>query len=220
MMMYQRNDTSDKFIKYIKTEFENTSGGAMLTNTIFKSYTQGISRHKTAIEVLALGKELEGNNSAHPVLFKTTGGVLESHPQLAEEIFGPASMLIEMKTKDEMLSAARNLSGHLTATIHGTEEDLVAHQDLLDILSQKVGRIVINGFPTGVEVCSAMVHGGPYPATTDGRSTSVGTASIFRFTRPVCFQNMPQSLLPPELKDGNPLGILRLVNGARTKEII
>jgi NADP-dependent aldehyde dehydrogenase len=129
-------------------------------------------------------------------------------------------MLIEMKTKDEMLSAARNLSGHLTATIHGTEEDLVAHQDLLDILSQKVGRIVINGFPTGVEVCSAMVHGGPYPATTDGRSTSVGTASIFRFTRPVCFQNMPQSLLPPELKDGNPLGILRLVNGARTKEII
>ena len=218
--MYQRNDASTKFIASVKTEFENTSGGAMLTDIIFKSYTQGISRHKAAMDVLALGKEIEGNNSAHPVLFKTTAGILESHPQLAEEIFGPTSTLIEMKSKDEMLSAARNLSGHLTATIHGTEEDLVAHQDLLDILAQKAGRIVINGFPTGVEVCSAMVHGGPYPATTDGRSTSVGTASIFRFTRAVCFQNMPQRILPPELKDENPLGIWRLVNGARTKETI
>ncbi len=218
MMMYQRDDTSNQFITSVKTEFENTSGGAMLTDTIFKSYTQGISRHKAAIDVLALGKETEGNNSAHPVLFKTNADVLERQPQLAEEIFGPTSTLIEMKSKDEMLSAARNLSGHLTATIHGTEEDLLAHQDLLDILSQKVGRIVINGFPTGVEVCSAMVHGGPYPATTDGRSTSVGTAAIFRFTRAVCFQNLPQRLLPPELQDKNPLGIWRLVNGTRTKE--
>lgn len=220
MMLYRGNDASDKFITSVKAEFENTSGGAMLTDTIFKSYIQGISRHKAEVDVLALGKETEGNNSANPVLFKTTADVLDSHPQLTEEIFGPTSTLIEMKTKDEMLSAARNLSGHLTATIHGTEEDLAAHQDLIDILSQKVGRIVINGFPTGVEVCSAMVHGGPYPATTDGRSTSVGTASIFRFTRAVCLQNMPQSLLPPELKNENPLGIWRLVNGTRTKETI
>jgi alpha-ketoglutaric semialdehyde dehydrogenase len=220
MMMYQRDGVSDNFIASVKTEFENTSGGAMLTDTIFKSYTQGISRHKAEMDVLALGREVEMNNSAHPVLFKTTADVLERHPQLAEEIFGPTSTLIEMKSKDEMLSAARNLSGHLTATVQGTEEDLVAHQDLLDILSQKVGRIVINGFPTGVEVCSAMVHGGPFPATTDGRSTSVGTAAIFRFTRAVCLQNMPQALLPPELRDENPLGIWRLVNGTRTKETI
>jgi NADP-dependent aldehyde dehydrogenase len=119
-----------------------------------------------------------------------------------------------------MISAAKRLSGHLTATIHGTENDLVEHRDLLDILEQKVGRIVINGFPTGVEVCHAMVHGGPYPSTADGRSTSVGTASIFRFTRAVCFQNLPQSLLSPELKNENPLGIWRLINGIRTKDPI
>jgi NADP-dependent aldehyde dehydrogenase len=92
------------------------------------------------------------------------------------------------------------------------------YQDLLHILEQKVGRIVINGFPTGVEVCHAMVHGGPYPSTTDGRSTSVGTAAIFRFTRAVAYQGMPQALLPAELKNENPLGISRLINGARTRD--
>jgi NADP-dependent aldehyde dehydrogenase len=194
----------------------------MLTETIFRSYTKGVEHHAglQEIEVLSNGKKTAGRNYAQPVLFKTTGSVLDTHPELAEEIFGPTSIVIEMKSKAEMLSAAQKLSGHLTATVHGTDEDLVSHQDLLDILEQKVGRIVINGFPTGVEVCHAMVHGGPYPSTTDGRSTSVGTAAIFRFTRAICFQNLPQSLLPPELKDENPLGIWRLVNGIHTKDKI
>jgi NADP-dependent aldehyde dehydrogenase len=104
--------------------------------------------------------------------------------------------------------------------VHGTENDLLAYADLIDILEQKVGRVVINGFPTGVEVCHAMVHGGPFPATTDGRSTSVGTAAIHRFTRPVCYQGLPDSLLPAELKNGNPLNIWRLVNGKTTQEKI
>jgi NADP-dependent aldehyde dehydrogenase len=113
-----------------------------------------------------------------------------------------------------MLDIARKLEGHLTATIHGTPQDLHDFRDLVDVLQQKVGRLIFNGFPTGVEVTHAMVHGGPYPATSDGRSTSVGSQAIFRFARPVCYQNLPQDALPAELKDGNPRKILRLWNGA------
>ena len=107
----------------------------------------------------------------------------------------------------------RTLEGQLTGTIHGTEEDLRENRELLAILETKVGRLVFNGFPTGVEVCHAMVHGGPYPATSDGRSTSVGTRAIFRFTRQVCFQSFPNVALPDELKEENPVGIWRMVDG-------
>jgi NADP-dependent aldehyde dehydrogenase len=112
-----------------------------------------------------------------------------------------------------LLEAAKNLEGHLTATILGTEEDLVQHSELLRFLETKVGRHIFNGYPTGVEVCHSMAHGGPYPATSDGRSTSVGSAAIFRFARPVAYQGMPQSALPPALQDNNPENIRRLWNG-------
>ena len=146
--------------------------------------------------------------------------MLGEHPDLSEEIFGPTSLVVEAKSKEDILNIARNLTGHLTATVHGTEKDLTDYKDLLDILEQKVGRVIINGFPTGVEVCSSMVHGGPFPSTSDVRSTSVGTAAIFRFTRPISYQGMPQSLLPDELKNSNPLGIWRLVNNTLTKDTI
>jgi len=136
---------------------------------------------------------------------------------LAEEIFGPTSLIVEANTKEEILIAAQNLTGHLTATVHGTQEDLEEYSELLDILEQKVGRLIINGLPTGVEVGYAMVHGGPFPATTDSRSTSVGTGAITRFTRPVSFQDFPDSLLPDELKNDNPLSIWRLVDGELKK---
>jgi alpha-ketoglutaric semialdehyde dehydrogenase len=218
LLLYQNGDGSKEFTQQLKDEFEKTSGGAMLTETIFRSYSEGIAHHAAQqnISVLANGVREDGVNCAHPVLFKTTGDVLATHHELAEEVFGPTSVVVEMNSKDETLAIARNLTGHLTATVHGTERDLIEYQELLHILEQKVGRVVINGFPTGVEVCHAMVHGGPFPATTDGRSTSVGTASIFRFTRAVCYQGMPQVLLPAELKNENPLGIWRLVNGVRT----
>jgi NADP-dependent aldehyde dehydrogenase len=115
-----------------------------------------------------------------------------------------------------MLAAAASLEGQLTASVHGTEEEIANATDLINILAQKAGRLIINGFPTGVEVCHSMVHGGPYPATSDGASTSVGTASITRFTRAVAWQNFPESSLPDELKSTNPKGITRLVNGVYT----
>src|SRR5690606_11548608 len=112
------------------------------------------------------------------------------------------------------------LGGQLTGTVHAAAGELDAHTALLELLAEKVGRIVVHGFPTGVEVCHAMVHGGPYPASADPRFTSVGTSAIDRFLRPVCYQNCPEGLLPEALRDSNPLGLRRLVNGESTTAVL
>jgi NADP-dependent aldehyde dehydrogenase len=132
---------------------------------------------------------------------------------LAEEIFGPDTLLVQCDGANDYLRAARALDGHLTATIFGDEDDLAANHELIRILEQKAGRLIFNGFPTGVEVSHAMVHGGPYPSASDPRFTSVGSLAIYRFARPVCFQGFPQAMLPEELQDTNPLGIRRLRDG-------
>jgi NADP-dependent aldehyde dehydrogenase len=222
MLIYEESTDGKELTKRLEEEFQQVAGGVMLAANIYRSYNNGIDRHSgvPGVHTLAKGKIGDALNTASPVLFKTDSSILSQHPDLAEEIFGPTSLVVEARSKEDVLQIARNLTGHLTASVHGTEEDLVAYKDLLDILEQKVGRVIINGFPTGVEVCSAMVHGGPFPATTDSRSTSVGTAAIDRFTRPVSYQSMPQALLPDELKNSNPLGIWRLINGNFSKEVI
>ena len=126
--------------------------------------------------------------------------------------------MIDFADKNELLHLAESLNGHLTATIHGTEGDLRDFHELVQILKNKVGRIIFNGYPTGVEVSSAMVHGGPYPASTDSRTTSVGTQAIYRFARPVCYQDFPSTALPDELKDANPAGIWRMIDGELTRQ--
>jgi NADP-dependent aldehyde dehydrogenase len=153
-------------------------------------------------------------------LFETDGQTFLKDAELEEEIFGPATLLVRHANREQMLEAARNFEGHLTATIHGTEEDLRSFGDLIAILENKAGRLLINGFPTGVEVSHAMVHGGPYPSTSDGRSTSVGSQAIFRFTRLICYQNFPDAALPAELKNENPLHIWRMVDGEMTREAV
>jgi NADP-dependent aldehyde dehydrogenase len=125
--------------------------------------------------------------------------------------------VVGYQDRKQLLAVAEKLEGHLTATLQADEGDLVDYDDLIDILTRKVGRLILNDYPTGVEVCHAMVHGGPFPATSDGRSTSVGTQAIFRFTRLVCFQSFPEAALPDALKSSNPLGIMRLVDGDRTR---
>jgi len=191
-----------------------TAGGAafsLLTDGIASAYRTAHAKReplRTAVSSAA------GDGfSVQPILMETTGDEFLADESLAEEIFGPSTLLVHTSGREQMLQAARELEGHLTATIFGTEEDLLGYTDLLDILETKVGRVIFNAFPTGVEVCHAMVHGGPYPATSDGRSTSVGSQAIFRFARPVSYQGLPQAVLPAELKDDNPLGILRLWNG-------
>lgn len=140
------------------------------------------------------------------------------HARLAHEIYGPATVVVTCESAVEMLEIARSLHGHITATVHADDADFAEGAELLAILKRKAGRLVVNAFPTGVEVCPAMHHGGPYPATTDSRSTSVGTAAILRFARPVCYQDAPESWLPEELRDSNPRGILRLIDGVPTRD--
>lgn len=219
ILIHENSSGTKEFTNSLQDEFKKTSGGTMLSETIFKTYSKGVEHHTKVkgMEVLAEGNNATENFSAKPTLFKTTADTFTKVKELSEEIFGPTSIIVEADSKEKILEVARNLSGHITATVHGTENDLLAYADLIDILEQKVGRVVINGYPTGVEVCHAMVHGGPYPATTDGRSTSVGSAAIHRFTRPVCYQALPDQLLPPELKNENPLNIWRLVNGQTTQ---
>jgi 2,5-dioxopentanoate dehydrogenase len=192
---------------------------SMLTSGIAAQYRRGLEKRKTSAGV-HVGFEASASEGAktHVALLETEAEDLLRDPALAEEIFGPTSLVVTCKDRGQLLEAARSLHGHLTATLLGTEEDVASHQDLIAILERKVGRVIFNGYPTGVEVCHAMVHGGPYPATSDSRTTSVGSMAIFRFARPVCYQNLPQSALPAELKDENPLGVLRMVNGTMTRE--
>ena len=151
--------------------------------------------------------------AVNPSVFETSAIRYLETPDLNEEIFGPTTLLIRSNSHDELLEIARSLEGQLTASVHGTEQDLIEYADLVAILETKVGRLIFNGFSTGVEVCPSMVHGGPYPATSDGRATAVGTRAIVRFSRLVCFQNFPDASLPDELKEGNPLGITRMIDG-------
>lgn len=219
MIIANKTEGYAPFLTDLEAQFKNVSGGVMLTNGIQKAYNQGVTKHleKDSVSIVAKGGEVNGFTAVQPVLFKTDAQAIAEDHSLSEEIFGPTSVLVEADSKEEMLRIAETMEGHLTATVHGTPEELAEYADLIDLLEQKVGRLLINGFPTGVEVCHAMMHGGPFPASTDSRSTSVGTNAIYRFTRPVSYQNFPENLLPDELKDANPLQIWRLVNGTFQK---
>ena len=192
----------------------------LLTKAIHSSYDSSVAARKNdaAVKLVAEGPQAAADASfaVSPALFETDGASFLGS-DLETEIFGPTTLLVQHSTRDQVLSIARSLEGHLTATIHGTEQDLREFADLITILENKVGRLVFNSFPTGVEVTHAMVHGGPYPSTSDGRSTSVGSQAIFRFTRLVCYQGFPDTALPDALKEGNPLGIWRMLDGEMTR---
>lgn len=213
------SDDASSFTEAARQAIGDVAPAPMLTQSIQQTYVKGITHLAGLPGVEVIGQQGGAETYAHgtPALLTTKASTLLEYPELTEEVFGPGSVLVEADSREQLLSIARSLGGHLTATIQGTEEELADYADLVEILEQKVGRLLINGFPTGVEVSHAMQHGGPYPATTDARSTSVGTNAILRFARPVCYQGFPQTLLPDELKDGNPLNIWRLVNGEWTK---
>ena len=205
------------FTRQLEALMQAAPAGTMLTPAICRSYEAGVRRLSAIAGVTAIGSAVSHESEGQPALFATDAAVLLQHHEVAEEVFGPSTVLVRCRSRDELYAVARQLEGQLTATIHGTPADLEEYRDLISILEQKAGRLLVNGFPTGVEVCPSMQHGGPYPATTDSRSTSVGTAAIHRFARPVAYQNFPQSLLPAELEDGNPRNIWRLVDGELTK---
>src|SRR5688572_3896932 len=186
----------DAFSRVIR----ETPSSRMLTEPIFKSFEKSMKEvsGKKDIKVAAVADDdSHGNARAH--MFITSGENFLNDRQLWEEMFGPSSVQVTVKSNAEMMKIAASLHGQLTATVWGTDNDLKSNIDLIRLLELKAGRLIINGVPTGVEVTAAMNHGGPYPATTDSKFTSVGTQSIYRFTRPVCYQNFPTFLLPDEL---------------------
>lgn len=215
LVFLEASDEEVHFRTLLAEKMGASDPGVMLTKGIRDSYNTGIENltKVKGVRVLAEGKKETSACYGSSYLLHASANTFLEEPVLQEEVFGPSTVAVTADSKSELMAAAKKLHGHLTITIHGTEEDLEEHKDLIELLEQKAGRLTINGYPTGVEVCHAMVHGGPFPATTDSRTTSVGTGAIFRFARPVCYQNYPQSLLPEELKNENPLNIMRLVDG-------
>jgi 2,5-dioxopentanoate dehydrogenase len=223
LIFLPRDVTGNIFVDELKAQVEKAGAAAMLTQGIAKSYSSGVAGRQAQRNVETVAQIASGtaaNTFAAPVLMQIGARDFLREPELATEVFGPSALVIRYDSREELLELARSLEGQLTATLHGSERDLVAFADLIAILERKAGRLVVNGFPTGVEVCHAMVHGGPYPATSDSRSTSVGTYSIYRFARPVCYQDFPQAALPEELKNQNPLAIFRLVDGEFTRDAV
>lgn len=207
------------FIKTLAVKITEQYPEMMLHEGIAENYAtklkQALAQKGVTIEAEAQGNA--GKRQGKAIVASTTGSTFMNNPLLAEEVFGPFSLLIRCADRHELHAVISKLHGQLTATLIGEEAELKEYQNCFRTLIEKAGRVIINGVPTGVEVCPAMQHGGPFPSTTDSRFTAVGTDAIKRFARPVAFQNCPEVLLPEELKEGNPLNIWRLYNGAWKK---
>jgi NADP-dependent aldehyde dehydrogenase len=213
----------DRFKRRLDDLIRQAMPGTMLYPAILDSYEAGVRRLSGVDGISAVRSSVATagrEGGAIPSVLEATAPTFMRHRELREEVFGPSTVVVRCASSDEMRAVARALDGQLTATIHGTAADLAEHGWLMSILEDKAGRLLVNGFPTGVEVCASMQHGGPYPATTDSRSTSVGTAAIHRFARPIAYQNFPQASLPLELQDANPRGIWRRVDGAMTRDAL
>ena len=187
----------------------------MLTPGIHAAYDKGVTALETHADIVTLARGAEGTscNRGRAALFSTTAEAFLADPALSHEVFGAASLVIRCRDLDAVRTVLAGLEGQLTATLHLDAADHEAAAALLPLLERKAGRILANGWPTGVEVSTAMVHGGPFPATSDPRSTSVGTAAIERFLRPVCYQDIPDALLPRAVQRANPLGLERVIDG-------
>jgi NADP-dependent aldehyde dehydrogenase len=203
------------FLAELRTLVENSQAFTLLTPGIAREYARATQSRAAEVPLAAEAPASESAPAcpARARLFTVCLDQFLATPALADEIFGPETLLVSCGSTEDLLRAAAALEGHLTATILGDDEDLAANRELIQILERKAGRLIFNAFPTGVEVTHAMVHGGPYPSTSDPRFTSVGSLAIYRFARPVCFQGFPQEMLPAELQDANPLGIGRLRDG-------
>lgn len=219
LVFLEESEDTAQFQKLAAANFLEVAAATMLTPRIHAAFEEGVEKlgKQKDVVLLAKGKIEEEGFRGVGHLFQTNARNFLGNENLEEEIFGPSTLAVTTENKAELIEIAKKLKGHLTATLWTTDDDLKEYAELIAILERKAGRLIRNGFPTGVEVCHAMVHGGPFPATTDSHSTSVGTRAIIRFTRPVCYQNFPDALLPDALKNDNPLGIWRLVNGERKK---
>jgi len=216
LLLVDDSHASNQFIKELAEAVSNTAPATMLNTNVCNSYYE-----KRAEVTQVAGVKMEGqvdgdgtDMKGRAAVASVNGADFLKHTDLLQsEVFGPFTLVIKSKDENELVEIAKKMHGQLTATIMGEDDDLKKHQELISVLQDKVGRLIFNSVPTGVEVCHSMHHGGPYPATTDSRFTSVGTGAIKRFARPLAFQSWPQESLPTELRDDNPAGIWRLVDG-------
>lgn len=212
-----------KFEEKYAEEVGKVTSMTMLTEGIRKNYykLRDAALAESDVETLVLSDEKEqGENQSQASIARVSGKAFMENPNLHEEVFGPFSLLVVCKDMDELQAALKHIPGQLTASLMADADEAAKHPQLLRLLSRRAGRFIMNGVPTGVEVCSAQHHGGPFPSTTDSRFTSVGRDAILRFVRPQSFQDWPDSLLPDELKNSNPLGIWRLANNEWTKKSV
>ena len=219
-----KTDGLNAFTAKAAEKIGQAAPGSMLSSGISHAYGLGIARLQASQGVKQESPVTAAldptKTQAGAAIFSTDAATFLHTPDLAHEVFGPSTLLVTCDTPAQLEAVAHSLEGQLTATVQGSPDDLLTYRTLISILETKVGRLIFNGFPTGVEVCPSMQHGGPYPATTDSRTTSVGTAAIFRFVRPLCYQDFPSEALPPELQNANPRGLWRLVDNQLTREAV
>jgi NADP-dependent aldehyde dehydrogenase len=213
-----KSENLDAFINTLSVEILKIEPTCMLHPNIYAKYNEGKKElsQQNGVIITADYKKVAGPNEAQQVILNVSGADFLANTKLHTEVFGPFSVVVSCENTTELETILNELEGQLTGTILGWEDDLAAHANVVDALQSRVGRILFNGVPTGVEVNSSMVHGGPFPASTDSRFTSVGTSAIKRWVRPVSFQDWPNKLLPQALQNENPLGIVRLEEGKYT----
>jgi NADP-dependent aldehyde dehydrogenase len=211
-----------QFISTLGEEIKKATPGTMLHAGIFKNYVErrANSLAQAEVETVAVSESEAQFNQAAATIATASDEAFLNNPVLHQEVFGPYSLVIRCKDMTAMNEVVKKLEGQLTATVMATKSDIQYNEELVDNIKNICGRFIMNGVPTGVEVCLSMQHGGPFPATTDSRFTSVGADGFKRFARPIAFQNWPDDLLPDELKNSNPLNIYRTVNDQLTKEKI
>ncbi|MDQ6843900.1 MAG: aldehyde dehydrogenase (NADP(+)), partial [Bacteroidota bacterium] len=215
-------DDLNTFIGVLGKEIKQLSPATMLHPGIYKSYVEKRANAlaQEEVETISVSGIDAVENQGTPTIASASGLAFLNNPVLHKEVFGPYSLIIRCRDIKEMTEVAKHCEGQLTTTLMATEEDVLDHDELVESVKNICGRFILNGVPTGVEVCLSMQHGGPYPATTDSRFTSVGADGIKRFARPISFQNWPDRLLPDELKNSNPLNIWRTVNNAVSREVV
>ncbi len=218
------SDELDNFISLLGEAIEGIAPSTMLNPVVFSGFSESYEKVLGQSGINVAGKsaaEADVNSlQAPPTVATVDGKTFLANQELHREVFGPFSLVVRCSDMEELLQVASSLEGQLTASVMAEESDFSEYVAVIDALQRRVGRILYNGVPTGVEVCAAMQHGGPYPAATDSRFTSVGTAAIKRFARPIAYQNWPVAALPSELQNSNPLGIWRLVDNSWTKDKI
>jgi NADP-dependent aldehyde dehydrogenase len=212
-----KSDALTSFANHLANELNNVAVAPMLHEGIQSAYFKNSNHALIQTGITCLTKNTPAANAASPVLTSVDASVFLANPDLAEEVFGPYSILVQCDNDAQLVQVWKSIQGQISTTIMGTDNDLANNKNLLEIATSIAGRVLLNGVPTGVEVCDSMVHGGPYPASTDSRFTAVGVKAVKRWLRPISFQNWPDHLLPSYLQNKNELGVWRTINGEFTK---